>query len=258
LVSSRFLTTNKVKLGDTMTLATGRAQKSFTIVGAVDATGLEMAVDFFGVRNQYMEISTGCVFVDWNTVKTTFDSHDAYAMLINLKPGVSDAEAREQVLSAAPGVEFQTSGAITDTLNEVAVGLLVVQSTIAFAALVLASIGMGNVILANIHTRRFEYGVLRAVGAGNPLLVRLILSEAIIIAIVAAVVGIALGLHLAAIGAFLYRDLLGLPVRFVVPVLPTLAGIAVLLALTCLVAIPGARRMTRSQPSELLAGGRNA
>jgi putative ABC transport system permease protein len=125
------------------------------------------------------------------------------------------------------------------------------------AALVLASLAMGNVILANIHGRRFEYGVLRAVGAHRRVLVRLILGESAVLAIAGAVAGTLLGLHLAWVGASHYRDLAGLPVYLKFPASAATAGWTILLILTLLASVPGVMTVIRRQPSALLAAGRN-
>jgi putative ABC transport system permease protein len=197
------------------------------------------------------------VFIDREVVQRIFDFNDVLILQANLSDDVTDTHAIRQVEAAAPGVAFRSGRQIVDTVNEIAFAALTVQSTVAFAALVLASLGVGNVILANIHGRRYEYGVLRAVGGQRGLLVRLIFGEAALLAIVAAVVGAGLGLHLAAMGALNYRQLAGLPVRFVIPVLPAAMGWLTLLALTLLAALPGVLSVVRPQPSALLAGGRH-
>lgn len=258
VVADRFLNTQKVKVGDRLTLGVGRVRKDFEIVGAVNSAGLDIVTQAFGIRSQYMEYSISCVFMDWRTVNETFDNRDAHMMQLNLVEGVSDKEILRTVAKVAPGVQFYSGRWIRKTIDEVATAILAVDSTVAFAALVLACLGVGNVILANIHGRRYEYGVLRAVGGRKSLIVRLILAEAAILALTGAVVGTMLGIHLAWMGATWYRELAGLPVRLTLPEVPTAIGWAVLLALTLLAALPGVRAIVKRQPSALLAGGRNA
>src|SRR4029453_12237916 len=108
----------------------------------------------------------------------------------------SDKEAIRQIANVAPGVQFNSGRWILKTVNEVAAAILTVESTIAFVALVLGSSGVGNVNLPNIHGRRYEYGVLRAVGGHRRLLAKLILGEAAILAITGALTGTLLGIHL--------------------------------------------------------------
>jgi putative ABC transport system permease protein len=257
IVADRFLTTQRVQLGDRLTLGVGRVRRDFEIVGAVNSAGLDIATQSFGIRSQYMEYSISCVFLDWKTLNETFDNRDAHLMQLNLVEGVSDEEAKRRIAEVAPGVAFHSGRWIMKTLNDVSATLLTVQSTVAFAALLLASLGVGNVILANIHGRRYEYGVLRAIGGHRRMLVKLILGEAALLAITGALVGTLLGIHLAWMGAMNYRDLAGLPVQLSVPPIPAAIGWMVLIIITLLAALPGVWSVVRHQPSALLAAGRN-
>lgn len=257
LVADRFLTTQKVKIGDRITLGSGRVEKEFEIVGAVNSAGLDIATQSFGIRSQYMEVSISAVFMDFRTLERVFDFHDVIMLQTNLKGPIDDKAMIKRVADAAPGVAFTSGRWIMETVNEIAAAILTVQSTIAFAALVLACLGAGNVILANIHGRRYEFGVLRAVGGGRSMLARLILGEAAILALAAALVGTALGVHLAWVGAIHYRGLAGLPIQLRFPAAPTAIGALVLLVMTLLAALPGVRSVVRGEPRRLLAAGRN-
>jgi putative ABC transport system permease protein len=257
VVADRFLTTQRVNIGDKLKIGSGKVQAEFEIVAAINSAGLDIVTQLFGIRSQYLDLSISAVFIDRDVVERIFDFRDVLILQANLSDDVSDVLAIKQVQAAAPGVAFRSGRQIVETVNEIAFAALTVQSTVAFAALVLASLGVGNVILANIHGRRYEYGVLRAVGGQRGLIVRLIFGEAVLLAMVAAVVGTGLGLHLAAMGALNYRQLAGLPVRFTIPELPTLLGCLTLLILTLLAALPGVLSIVRPSPSALLAGGRH-
>jgi putative ABC transport system permease protein len=256
IVADRFLNTQRVTLGDTLTLASGRMQKEYEIVGAVTAPMLDIATQIFGIRSQYMEFSISCVFMDMAEVIRTFDNGDAYMLQVNLAPDISDKQATQEIEAAAPSVHFRSGRWIRDTINDIAQALLTVQSTVAFAALALTCLGVGNVIMANIHSRRYEFGVLRAVGGQRGLIARLILSETIMLALTGAMVGTLLGLHLAWIGVQNYRDLAGLPLHLVVPTIPMIIGWIVLVLMTMMAALPGVWSVTKPNPSALLAAGR--
>ncbi|MCI0676351.1 MAG: ABC transporter permease [Phycisphaerales bacterium] len=257
IVADRFLTTRRVNIGDRLVLGGDRVHQAFEIVGAVNSAGLDVAVQAFGIRSQYMELAISCVFMDRQTVSRVFDNRDVNGLQLVLADDVDDKEAIRRVGEVVPGARFFSGRWIRATINEVATAMLVVQSTVAMAALVLASLAMGNVILANIHGRRFEYGVLRAVGAHRRVLVRLILGESAVLAIAGAVTGTILGLHLAWVGAAHYRDLAGLPIHLTLPKNATATGWIVLLILTLLASVPGVMSVIRRQPSALLAAGRN-
>ena len=130
------------------------------------------------------------------------------------------------------------------------------QVTVAFSALVLACIGAGNVLLANVHSRRYEYGVLRSVGAGRSMLLRLICAEALLLGVSASITGTILGMHLARVAQVHCQDLLGLRVSVSLPVDVAALGWIILIGLTFLAALPGALLVVKPAPSRLLAAGR--
>jgi putative ABC transport system permease protein len=252
IVAERFLVAKNVGMGDRLTLGVGRRTKEFEIVGVVSSAGLDLATQLFGIRSQYMEFAVSCVFVDWRTVATTFDNDDAYMLQVNLADTIGDEEAAERIEEAAPGAVFRSGRWIVDRVRTIAGALITVQTTVAFAALVLASCAVASVIAANIQARRFEYGVLRAVGAGRGVLLRLILGEAALLAGAAAIVGTGLGLHLAWVDTVTLRDLAGLQVGVPVPLGPIGAGWLVLLVITLLAALPAALRLAHAPPARML------
>jgi putative ABC transport system permease protein len=258
IVAENFLQARGIGVGDRLTLGAGRTQKEFEIVGVVGAAGLEIATHLFGIRSDYLEYALSCVFMDWDTVVEVFDSKDAYMMQVNLDDTIDDEEASALIANAAPGVLFRSGRWIKTTINSITAALLTITSTTAFMALILACLGVGNVMLANIHARRYEYGVLRAIGAKRSLLFRLIAAEILLLAIAASLTGTALGLHAAWMEIGFYRDLIGLPVTRTIPVVATLLGWATLAAMVLLgVALPGALTVMRPSPSALVGPGAN-
>lgn len=263
IVAERFLTARNVGLGDRLRLGAGgggdkqRHEAEFEIVGVVSSAGLDLVTQVFGVRSAYMEFSVSSVFMDFAAVKEHFDNDDALMMQINLAGDISDEEAEAAIAEAAPGVRFRSGRWIMEMIDEVAGTMLNVQSAIAFAALVLACVGVGNVIAANLHARRFEYGVLRAVGGSRTLLVRLVFGEAVMLAVGGALTGTMLGMHLGWVGTMFYRDLAGIDVQVSFPPVVTGIGWAVLIVMVLIAATPAALSLVRDWPTVLLAGGRH-
>ncbi|MEM7228696.1 MAG: FtsX-like permease family protein [Planctomycetota bacterium] len=256
IVAERFLTARGITVGDEITLRTGRLEETFEIVGVVEANGLDIVTQLYGFRNRYMDYALSCVFMDSEIVAEVFDNRDSYMMQVNLSDDFDDQEVAAQIAEAAPGVRFISGRWVVDTIDFVAAAILTVQTTIAFAALVLASIGVGNVLLAGVHDRRFEFGVLRSVGGSRRTIVRLILGEATLLAIAGAITGTMLGCHIAYMDTQNLRWLGGIDAPLVIQIIPTIAGWLVLLVLTLLVSLPGALSVTRSRPSELISAGR--
>ncbi|NNM26161.1 MAG: ABC transporter permease [Phycisphaerales bacterium] len=257
IVAERFLIAKGIGVGDAITLGVGRRTREFEIVGVVSSAGLDLATQLFGVRSAYMDFALSCVFVDFETVGEAFDNHDAYMLQVNLMPGTSDEDADRGVLEAAPGVMFRNARWIGETIDEIARGLAGIHAAIAFAALGLAAIAVGHVLAAGVHGRRYEYGVVRAVGGSRGVLTRLILAEAIMLAVAGAVVGTLAGLNFAALDLRNLRDLAGLPVSLVIPWTSIAFGTGALVAVTLLAALPAAVGVMRKRPATLVALGRN-
>ena len=240
-----------------LTIGVGRTTRRVEVVGVVSAAGLDLAIQLFGIQNQYMEYAVSAMFVDYDWLATTFRKTDATLLQVNLDDTVTDADARKAVMAAAPGVEFRGHRWITETVSDLAQTLLRVQTTVALAALLLATVAVGSVIAATAQSRRFECGVLRAVGAAPSVLVRLILAEAFVVAVTAAVIGTALGLQAAWVDIRHMRSLAGLPVNLGVPLGAIAGGFAIVATLAALAALPVAWRLARQSPRELVALGRN-
>lgn len=82
---------------------------------------------------------------------------------------------------------------IDDNLNNVTLLLGVVP----LVGLLVAALGVGNLMMANVESRRREIAVLRALGTTRGLILRMILGEALILGVLGAVLGVGLGFQLA-------------------------------------------------------------
>jgi len=256
LVASEFLNARGYSLGDRITLGGSRRQHDFEIAGVVSSAGLDVVTQFFGIRSVYMTQAVSCVFMDFDAVAKWFDSRDAFIMQIDLGADATDAtEAAvgDAVAERVPGAIFSSGRAIKQAIVQIGRTALAISSAVAFAALLLASFGVGNVVAAGISARRREFGVVRAIGGSRATIAGMVLGEVTLIAAAAAVSGTALGLHLAWIGKRLYFDMAGLDIAFVYPVVPALIGYVVLLALVLAAAAIPLRSASRRTPRELLA-----
>jgi putative ABC transport system permease protein len=256
LVAKEFLVARGKRPGDRIRLGGGRTEKDYEIVGVVGAAGLDVAVQFFGIRSVYTENAVSCVFMDFDEVARSFGSRDAFILQVDVddaSPPEADAALGELVTDAVPGAVFASGRAIRQAILQVGDRILAITSSIAFAALALACFGVGNVVAANIGARRFEYGVLRATGATPGLLARLVLGEVVLLAIAGAAVGTALGLHLARMGVLWHKELGGQEIGFEPPVGPIAIGWAVVAAMTVAAAMPAVRGLVRRSVREMMA-----
>ena len=74
----------------------------------------------------------------------------------------------------------------------------VMISAIPMVALIVAALGVGNLMMAKVASSARQLAILRAIGATKSQVVRLILSEALVLGALGSAVGVGLGLHAAA------------------------------------------------------------
>jgi len=134
---------------------------------------------------------------------------------------------------------------VLDTLLLVVTGLLGV-------AVVIALIGVGNTLALSVVERRQENGLLRALGLTRGQLRGLLAWEAVLVAGVAAVLGVVLGGAYGLIGAASVLGGLG-EVLLAVPWLQVLAIVAVATLAGLLASVLPARRAARTAPVAAIA-----
>lgn len=259
LVAEQFLTARHLDVGDSVSLGPPGREKTFEIVGVVSAAGLDVATQIFGIRSLYMEHAASCVFMDFDAVTRHFNAREAYIMQIVLDPGMDEIDEHAlgvNVTNAVPGARFNSGRSIKKMITMAGTTILGVSSSVAFAALLLACFSVGSVVAAGISARKYEFGVLRAIGSPRWMLVRIVLGEVIVMAILAVIAGVWMGLHLAWVGTTLYRDLGGIVLQWIIPVTPIAIGGAVLILLTLLAALPPIISLLLRPTRELLAVGR--
>jgi putative ABC transport system permease protein len=138
---------------------------------------------------------------DYTMSQQTFDANVAHvsdqALFVLDAPGVDRTQARtaiEQALAATPTARLYTpaefksevAGRIDQALNLIYVLLLL--------AVVIALFGVANTLALSVVERRREVGLLRAVGMQRRQLRASVRWEAVLIALLGTVVGVALGL----------------------------------------------------------------
>lgn len=158
----------------------------------------------------------------------------------------------QQVLVAQPGLLLEGSLEQSATLAEVLDTLVLVATALLGVAALIAVIGVGNTLGLSVLERRRESALLRALGLQRRQLYAALAGEAVLLALVGAVVGVAAGVLFGAIGAAAMLRELG-PLRLVVPVPEVAAVVAVAVLAGMLASVLPARRAAREAPVAALA-----
>lgn len=256
LVAPEFLRARGIGVGDHIRLGSGKSEHEFEIVGVVTAAGLDLATQVYGLRSVYMEHAVSCVFMDMRAVAAKYDTREAYMMQLRLRQGSTlDDEARieREVSETVAGAVFTSGRAIKGFVDDIGKGALGLSLAVAFAALLLASLGVGSVVAAGVQARAKEFGILRSIGASPSLLLRLILAETFIVSLGALVAGTLLGLELAWMGTKFYHDFAGLDLPLYSPWRPLALGGVVLVSIALLAALPAALQLAKKPIREMIA-----
>ncbi len=255
LVAREFLTARGKGVGDVFECSKNGENFRFEIVGVVTSPGLDVASRFFNIGEEYAYQAVHAVFSDMSVLREKFGSDQTHIIQVDLDDEVDDAfavAALREALTPHGLLDVGSGRQVKERIAEFANGTLLVFTSVAIVAMLTACFGVANLIVAAVETRRFEFGVLRAVGAHRGMLLRLVLGEAMIIAITAAILGTLMGIQGSLGGRRVYEILLGIEFSVEPPLVPIAVGWVTVIGLTLLAAGPAAWRLNRREPRELL------
>lgn len=258
LIAREFKVAKGLGVGDAFTVEHEGRRHEFEIVGVVGSPGLDIASRYFDVGREFHEQAVHSVFGSRVDMIERFDVRDVNLVQMDLDPSVPDDVALREIRLALGGTLLVVGSGreIKEQIGAFGRRAMTVMSFVAAGAIVIACFGVGGVVAAGVDARRFEFGVLRAVGASPGLVARLVLCEIVIVAFAACVLGTALGLQHTWAVLRLYKALAGLELTLVPPVIPILAGWAVVIAFVVAAATLPAAGLARQKPRELLAAMR--
>lgn len=134
--------------------------------------------------------------------------------------------------------------------------ILMLLSTVAFASMAVAALGVANTIMASIRSRRWQFGILRSIGVTRSQLLRLVLAEAMLLGITGAALGLAAGFLMTLDANGLSKYILGLVVPLNVPWKIVGAGVLIVVATSLVASLWPAGSVARAEPLSLLQAGR--
>src|SRR5205807_1036368 len=100
-------------------------------------------------------------------------------------------EKLEERLGLEPGsMAFATVAQLKKKIDENLTHVTLLLSAVPFVGLLVAALGLGNLMMANVASRRREIAVLRAVGTTQSQILRMVIGEALILALLGSVMGL--------------------------------------------------------------------
>ena len=95
-----------------------------------------------------------------------------------------------------PSKAFVTARQLKRQIDRSIDNVTLLLSTIPLVGMIIAALGVANLMSANVASRSREIGVLRAVGTTKSQVARIVIGEAIILGLLGSVVGLVLGMYL--------------------------------------------------------------
>jgi putative ABC transport system permease protein len=191
------------------------------------------------------------VFVGWTnaTAELGFDGNpttlyvraaiDQVAAVRSVLARTADPQHPEDVQVSRPSDVLVARAAANDTLTQLLIGL-------GLLALLVAGVGTANVLLISVLERRTEIGLRRALGATRGQIRTQFLSEAVMLALLGGVAGVAAG----ALTTAIYASTKGWAV--VIPVQAWVGGIGAAIVIGAIAGLLPALRAARLSPTEAL------
>lgn len=259
IVTDEFRALRGLKTGDKLILKTPKhGAVEYTVAGVVWSPGIDVIVSMFDMGRQFDQRTAASVFGSIADARNDFGIEGAYLFAANLEYHV-DKDALVEDVKTQLGAWGMKAGDIRKIKFEIQQGferLLLLTSTIAFAAMAVASLGVVNTIMASIRSRRWQFGILRSIGFTRGALLRLVVAEAVLLGMVGCALGLAAGFEMAINARREWTMALGYSPPMDVPWPIVLIGTAVVMGISILASLIPAVTVARSEPLELLQAGR--
>ncbi len=291
IIAEDFANSRNKRLGDMVTVYYGDRPYQFEVAAVVTSPALDIAANYFQLRSQMSVAASGTVLGSNADLERLFNLRGRRLVLLNFalsdapppvdwppprdtEEGAALAEKyydpripldarwrryrEDQVLLAitkklsTPAANFGTIAELKDEIDRQLSAVTRLLAAAPAIALLVAALGVANLMSANVASRSKQIAIMRAVGATRGLVLRLVIGEAIVLGLLGGLLGVALGLHLAHNTTRLTGNMWGFDVAFVMP-WPFVFSAAAATILLCVIAgLWPARRAARNDVVQAL------
>lgn len=202
----------------------------------------------------------------FNELTKTVQNH--YSSVINRpvsgeKPNAKTGEFVKSIDKDEPTayVHSVTMEDVRHNIRTMAAKWLWAVSVLPLVAMLIGALGVFNVIISSIETRRWELGVMRSIGFTKWTLIKVITAEGVLIGITASMLSLGFGILAGHLGTTLAAHISffgGMETSLELPAFPLCVGIAALLCISTVTALIPAIKVGFTKPMELLRQGRKS
>jgi len=261
IVTDEFRQIRGLKRGDKIPLKTAKhGVVNYTIAGIVWSPGMDVINSKFDLGRQFEQRTAASLFGSLADAKEDFDVKDVYLFAANLDffterdAVLKDVQATLGRMNMKIGDVRQIKKGIQDGLGN----LLLLVSTVAFAAMAVASLGVTNTVMASVRSRQWQFGVLRSIGVTRWQLLRLVVGEAFLLGIIGVGLGLAAGMLMSIDARQLTVITVGFKTDMVIPWGIVGVGVGAVLLISLGGSLIPAYQASRTDPLTLLQAGRSS
>ncbi len=261
IVTDEFRQLRGLKRGDKIPLKTARhGVVDYTIAGIVWSPGMDVINSKFDLGRQFEQRTAASLFGSLADAKEDFDVQDVYLFAANLDYFVERDKVLKDVQSTLGRMNMkigdvrQIKKGIQDGLSN----LLLLVSTVAFAAMAVSSLGVTNTVMASVRSRQWQFGVLRSIGVTRSQLLRLVIGEAALLGLIGVGLGVAAGMEMSIDARELTVITVGFKTDMVIPWGIVAGGAGVVMAIALMGSLFPAMQVSRTETLTLLQAGRSA
>jgi ABC-type lipoprotein release transport system permease subunit len=263
---------------------------SFKVAGVVDSPALDIAASYFQVQSESYMAAVGSVIGTNADLKRLWGVEGTRLILLNFDlppespppgwpppPGAPEAaglshmhynralplERRWQNYRETRVLQdicwrlkakarYGTARELKDEIDSELTRMTYLLSAVPAVALLVAAIGVANLMTANVASRVKQLATLRAVGATRGLVLRMVIGEALILGLLGSGLGLGLGLHLAWNVSTMTERMWGYVFPFQVPWGFVATAIGLTVGLCILAGMAPARHASRTNVIEAL------
>ena len=194
------------------------AERAGLEVGGVLRLNPRASFEIVGIGTSAGGLLDNSVLVPITSLQAAIGVEDRVSFLVIelAEPSKANAVA-EAIMADYPELGVQTRAELLSVIERGLAISDVVRLGISAIALIVGAIAVANTMLMSVFERTREFGVVRAVGARPRFLFGLVLLESVVLSLIGAAVGVALGFLGAWVVNLVSLDLIALAVAAVTP-----------------------------------------
>lgn len=263
----------------------------FTVAGVIDSPALDIAAGYFQLESEAYVVASGSVIGTQKDLRQRFNIDGTKLVLLNFDIPESEPppdwtpptsaspmgkptdDFYNATLSRASRWRYYqeamllqqlrdklgarqafwgTARELKDQIDSELTRMTYLLTAVPLVALVVAAVGVANLMTANVAARSRPIAIMRAVGATRGQIMRLVIGEATVLGILGSALGLALGMHLAWNTNVMTARMWGFDAPFAVPWGIVAAAVVLTIGLCIIAGVLPARHASRTNVIDAL------